>query len=356
MALNQSTTVQSVMDDCSLHTSLQSYFAVGGITNQPGLKIANRVMQTLFTDNTSWKFNRTELCGPERGNGNFFVTQYGVQDYKFAGACAFVLNVSIQCGGVGIDLASNNGVSVSGGTVTVTTLDPHPFIPGLTVFMSGNVDANYNSTFSFSPTLHTCAWSNGWTILATPTAKSFTFAATAGQVSNTGAPGFGTVDSNGNLTGLPAIGWLESSWLQDPNSTQFPQRVQAIQAVREVPPTYSGSGNDMVIAMMVDYNNGIVKFRLSEIPGSQPIQVCPCYQGRAPKLTSPQSVFPWPDDMSYVLDELALANAYRFAKGITSDAFKTQMAVANEAIRRAHLQEDREASNEPLIPAMSLMR
>jgi hypothetical protein len=86
--LNQTTTVQEIMDWCSTHTSLQNYFRVGGQNNEPALTICNSMMQTLLARPMTWKFNRKVL---DQTNGAFLVTQYGVQDYRHAGACAFVL-------------------------------------------------------------------------------------------------------------------------------------------------------------------------------------------------------------------------------------------------------------------------
>ena len=109
----RNTTVQQIIDQCGLHTKLQNFFNVGGITYEPGLTIANDVNQQLLARPFAWKFNRQELSGGPAGNGNFLVTQFGVQDYLFAGACAFVLlNSNTQGlttqlgGGVGIDLAA----------------------------------------------------------------------------------------------------------------------------------------------------------------------------------------------------------------------------------------------------------
>lgn len=190
MALNQTTSVQAIMDWCSLHTSLQNFFLTRNGVNEPAMTIANDMMRALLQRPMAWKFNRKFLDGT---NGSFLVTQYGVQDYRFAGASAFVLQSgagSNPFGGVGIDMIYSPvrgplpggqlaGVSVSAGTATVQTIDPHPFQPGQTVFMSGLLDAGgvFNATFSFNALLRTCAWSGGFTIVSVPDVYHFTFAA-----------------------------------------------------------------------------------------------------------------------------------------------------------------------------------
>lgn len=364
-----------MIDYCSLHTSLQTYFNVGGVTNEPALTICNNTIQMLLSgiimqpgqmvQRMPWKFNRKELCGPERGGGNFIVTQYGVQDYRWAGATAFVLNSgSANAGGANIDLLSSPinggtaGITVSAGTVTVQTIDPHPFQAGSTVYMSGNTVAAYNSTYSFSATAHTSAWSGGWTILTVPDNLHFTFTATAGQTVSSGAPGFGLVDANGILisTSLYPFGWLESAYIQDINSGQFPQPARPIGAVKELPVNYVPSGNPPQVCMLVDYDNGVLKFRMSDPTSSSPWQVNLVYQAKAPRLTGPTSIFPWPDDMAYVINEVALAQAFRYAKGIRAEDTIAQMNIANAMIYSALAGESREDSAFVVAPEMSLMR
>jgi hypothetical protein len=367
MALqNQTTTAQKLIDFCSLHTSLQNYFNVAGVSNEPGMTIANNVIQGLLVRDMPWKFNRKELAGPEKGSGNFFVTQYGVQDYRFAGAVAFVLNTGVtgsnQTGGAQIDLAANPinggtaGITVSGGIVTVQTIDPHPFQQGSVVYMSGNTVAAYNSTYSFNALTHTSAWTPGQTILTVPDNLHFTMAAISGQTVSSGAPGFGTTDVNGNLTGLYPWGWLESASVQDINSSQFPQPQWPIAAVRELPVSYQRSGNQYRIAMMIDFQNGVIKLRMSDPPGNQCLQVNMVYQGRAPKMTKPDDVFPWPDDMAFVLHENALAHGFRYAKGITAEATQMQMKMADLITQRALAGENREEDGFSIVPELSLMR
>jgi hypothetical protein len=343
--LNQSTTVQQILDQCRLHTKLQNFFVMG---QEPGLTIANNTNQTLLAFGNAWKFNRVELDGM---HGNFFVTQFGVQDYRHAGACAFALVGSSQqnSGGVGIDLAANPinggsaGITVSGGIVTVQTLDPHPFSVGQTVYMTGNTVAAYNSTWTFNSQAQSSAWTNGFVITAVPDNLHFQFAAGSGQTVSSGAPG------------ITNWGWMESASLTDINSQAFPLPVKPIQAVHNLAPTFAPTGDKIAVAMMTDYQNGVLKFRLSEPMGSYCYQVNVVYQARAPKLTDPTSVFQWPDNLSFVLQEVALWQAFRFATGITATETQAQYQMAQAAITAARGSEDQEDSVQGLVPTRSLM-
>lgn len=444
--LNQTTNVQQIMDWCRLHTSLQNFFLFGN--SQPALDICNSMHRNLFRQPMTWKFNRKVL---DLTNGGFFVTQYGVQDYRHAGAVAFVLQNnagSNPYGGVGIDLVYSAtraggpngqiaGITVSGGTATAQTLDPHPFQPGQIVNFAGLVDAAgiFNSTFTTNSITKTSAWTGGFTILTVPDQFHFTFAAPSntsatitniaitanvltvtaansfkvGQVvkfagvgTNTflngkalaivtasssqftatfanadvasgadtgtvtvcsGAPGFGTITpanqdplALGLLIGLPAWGWGESASLQDMNSTAFPQPVKPIEMVRELAPAYSSSGNNLRLCMLIDEQQGVLRFRLSEPVSSYNFQINAFYQGKAPTLTTPQSVFAWPDDMSDVLREVALSYAFRFAKGVSAAESLAQAKIAQGAILSAMAGEERESNDQGMVPEYPLMR
>jgi hypothetical protein len=348
-------TVQQIIDQCALHTKLQNFFNVGGITFEPGLTIANDTNQQLLARPFAWKFNREELSGGPAGNGNFFVTQFGVQDYLFAGACAFVLFQNTNTsgttttaqlgGGVGIDLSANpiNGgtagitVNVGTGVVTVQTLQQHPFVVGQTVFMTGNDVAAYNSIWTFQPQAQTSSWTQGWVITAVPDNLHFQFQATAGQSVSSGA------------AGIFNWGWGESAYLFDINSNSFPQPTFKIEMVDRLTTSYL-CNDPAQIAMMQDLNNGVLKFRLDNCNGPYCWMMNVVYQARAAKLINPQSIFQWPDNLSFVLKEVALAQAFRFATGLSSDDTKTQILLAQQAIASALGSDDRESSTEGFAP------
>jgi hypothetical protein len=368
--INQTTTVQQVMDVCKLHTKLQNFFNVGGISGQPGRFICETTNQMLLAFPNAWKWNRQELSGTDRGgSGNFFVTQYGFQDYLHAGACCFSLlnsqapnnNSNFFNGGVSIDLATNavnngqafgaltqtSGITVTAGVVTVQFLQPHPgFQIGQTIYMSGNGLAAYNSLLTFNATLQTSTWTGGFVITAVPDQWHIQFAKTASM-------------TNGDTTGAPGItnwGWIESAYFTDINSTQFPIPTIPLIAVKRLPVTYYPTGDRWQVAMLLDNNNGILKFRLSEPPGTYNYQVNTVYQARAPKLQTAQSVVQWPDNVSFAFIEAALAQAYRFATGISSNETTMQRRAAAEAIMMARAADDEEDVSEGIIPDIPLMR
>jgi hypothetical protein len=354
--LNQSITVQKIIDQCKIHTNLQNFFNVGGIPNEPGLTICNNALQVLLSLSNNWKFNRNELSGPPTGPGNFFVTQYGVQDYLHAGACAFALlnnlTPSLPCGGASIDLASSpvgggtSAISLSCGVVTVQTLQTHQLQVAQTVFMTGNTLPAYNSVFTYQNSFNpTCAWTNGFVVTAVPDNMHFKFNAVAGQL-------------NGDATGAPGItnwGHMESAYVTDINNTTFPQPVYKIIAVDRIAPAFYSNGDTMQVCMLLDMNNGILKFRISEPFSLYSWQINCVYQARANKLTTPQSVFNWPDNYSFALHEMCLWQAFRFAKGISAAETQAQKAAATEAIQMVRSADDVEETNEGISPDRSLM-
>lgn len=348
------------MDQCKLHTKLQNYFGVGQITGEPGCGIATRVNQILLQRRMAWKFNRVELSST---NGNFLVTQQGIQDMRFAGASAFVLlnnqggSGTLPCGGVGIDLANNpvnggsGGITISGSVITVQTIDSHPFttanVGQTQVFLSGVANPVFNSTFTYTQLTQTSAWTNGYTLLSVPDNLHFTL-----QSNN-------IAQLNSQPTGAPGIcsfGWLESASIQDISSTAFPQPVKPIEAVHRISPEYTRTGDELTICALVDYNNGVIKFRLSEPMGTYCFQINLVYQARAPKLTTPASIFQWPDDLSYVLVEMCLWQASRFAYGLGAEETAKFEQSAMAALQSALESEDREANTQSITPEFSLMR
>ena len=365
--VNQTTTVQYVLDQCKLHTKLQNYFGVGQITGEPGCGIATRVNQMLLQRRMAWKFNRAELSG---ANGQFFVTQQGVQDIRHAGACCFILlnnqaaGGNQPFGGASIDVSpaavyngvsygpvngGSGGITQSGATITIQTIDPHPFQSsnvGTILYVSGVMQSAYNSTFTWNALTQTSQWTNGYVITAIPDNLHIQVAARVGQTNlpASGAPG------------IFNLGWMESASLQDINSLAFPQPVKPIKAVHRLSPEYTTTGDILAVCALIDYNNGVIKFRLREPMGTYAFQINLIYQARAPKLTNPTMVFQWPDDLSYVLVEMALWQASRFAYGVGGEETMKLEASAQAALMSALEAEDKEENEEPIAPDRSLMR
>jgi hypothetical protein len=145
--------LQKTVNFCSTHADLLPLANVGGFTNEPALTLCNEAISELISDPNDWVFNRVEMPP--------LFTCANKQDYLFAGACAFTLNVNPVNGatqsspsqGWAIDLASNSAITVASGTVTVKTLETHRFVVGQIVYLTGVVmttgtTANYNSTFT----------------------------------------------------------------------------------------------------------------------------------------------------------------------------------------------------------------
>jgi hypothetical protein len=186
-------------------------------------------------------------------------------------------------------------------------------------------------------------WTLGWVITAVPDNLHIQFTATTGQTVTSGAPG------------ISDFGWIESGYYTDPNSNSFPQPVIKMDAVDRLSPTYYSTGGVPQVCMLLDMNTGVLKFRLSEPQGTYPYQINVVYQGRAPKLIVPTSIFAWPDNLSRVLHETALWQAYRFAKGITAAESQVQFKVAMQAIGEALAGDDNETTGQALVPERSLM-
>ena len=445
--VTMSTTMGQMADQLRLHTKLQNFFAIGGVTGEPMAGISNRVMQMLYTRRMPWVFNQVEYAPVPWGSGNFLVIQPGWQDIKFAGASIFVLlpqsyngiTSNMPCGGVGLDLNPNtvNNITygpVNGGTygvsidpttglVSVQTLDPHPYQPqnigGPQAFLTGVVNPAFNSVYTYNSTLSTAAWTQGYTIVSIEGPNNLTLQGVLGQhyasltavsssantttvtVANSMSVGdlmtFSTVATNTDLNdetvtltavsptsvsfltpagavitpgadtgyifaaGSGAAGIFNFSWLQsadvfDLNSLAFPPPIDQTKAVHRLAKEYTTTGDKIAIAPVVDYNNGVIKFRMREPLGTYPWGFCLTIQKRAPKMVNPGDVFPWPDELSYVLFEMILHQGMRVAYGVSATETQMQAQNAMGAVMSALESQDREDNEQAITPDWSLMR
>jgi hypothetical protein len=156
--------------------------------------------------------------------------------------------------------------------------------------------------------------------------------------------------------GIWNLGWVESAAVVDINNPSFPLPVTPIDAVHRIAPEYTSTGDTLALSCEIDYGNGVVKFRLSEPVSTYPFAFNVVYQAKAPKFTSGQSIFQWPDDLSYVLFEMLLWQGFRFAYGMTSQETQAQAQSAQMALQAALASEDREDNIQGLTPQWSLMR
>jgi hypothetical protein len=448
--ITMTTTMGQMADQLRLHTKLQNFFGIGGVTGEPMSGISNRVMQMLLTKRMPWKFNVAEYAPFPWGSGNFMVSQPGFQDIKFAGASVFVFlpqsyngtsGSNMPVGGVGVDLASTtignftygpvnggaNAVNVNPvtGVISVQTIDPHPYqaqsIGGPQAFLTGLTNQAFNSVYTYNNILSTAQWTQGYNFVAIQGPYNFTVQGIQGQqygsltnvsvtsggttttvnvpnsmsigdvmtfsdvANNTGLNGktvtlnavnpnqvsfltpAGVTITDGADTGYifaapsgaPGIfnfSWLQSADIVDLNSQAFPPPIDQVKAVHRKAKEYSTTGDKLEIAPVVDYNNGVIKFRLTEPLGTYPWAFCLSIQKRAPKMSAPGDVFPWPDELSYVLFECCLAQGMRIANGVSAEETQVQMQMANMAVMAALESEDREDNTMAMTPDWSLMR
>src|SRR6185437_5063486 len=209
---------------------------------------------------------------------------------------------------------------------------------GDTVYLYGVVDAVYNSAFSQTPSAS--LWTGGYVILATPTTTSFTFAAITGQTLTSGAPG------------ITNFNWLESGTMTEVNSATSPQIIHSVLAVRTLQPS-STVATPTRVSVVSDDGAGTLKIRFNYASGSTPFAVNLVYQAKPILASSLAGTWaPIPDNLSYVVDQLFLARAYRF---INSGRADIEYQRAQVEINRAQSNEDSENSEEHVTPEQSLM-
>lgn len=321
-------TLQTTTNLCRTHVSLMPLAGVGGFTSEPALSLCNTTLQELLAQPYAWKFNRIEMP--------MLVTYPNRQDYTFAGATAFTLGSTSR--GAAIGLATSNAVSESGTTVTVTTLQPHGFTVGDTVYMTGNTVAAYNSTFTQNENSST--WSGGWTILTIPTTTSFTFTHASSGLATSGAPG------------ITDLGWLESATMVEINSNSSVQNTRVLKAAQELQPGWRVA-NPEKVCVLKDNGDGTLKIRFEHIPGATIWGVNLVYQAKCPLKTDlTQTWAPFPDEYGFVFRQMFLACCFRY---INDARQVVEFQKAEQMIIKALGRGDAEATEVHIIPTMSLL-
>ena len=232
-----------------------------------------------------------------------------------------------------------SAVSLSGSVVTVSV--PNTMTPGDIMTFTG---------------VATNTGLNGKTVtLLTASASAVTFTLPAG-VSITNGSDTGTMyAAPSGAPGIFNFGWMESAAVVDINNNSFPLPVNPIDAVHRIAPEYTATGDQLSMSMERDYGNGVLKFRISEPVSTYPFAFNCVYQAKAPNFNSPQSVFQWPDDLSYVLYEMLLWQGMRVAYGISGEETQMQMQQAAIALQSALASEDREANEQSMTPRSTFM-
>ena len=233
-----------------------------------------------------------------------------------------------------------SNISATGGITTVVV--PNTMTPGdIMTFTGVTTNSGLNTV---SVTVRT----------ATPTAVTFT--TPTGVIIVNGADNGTLYAASSGAPGIWNLGYVESAALVDINNPSFPLPVNSIDAVHRIAPEYTSTGDMLSLSCEIDYGNGVVKFRVSEPVSTYPFAFTAVYQAKSPKFTSGQSIFQWPDDLSYVLFEMLLWQGMRFAYGFTAPETQAQAQAAQMALQAALASEDREDNIQGLTPAWSLMR
>jgi len=325
-------TLQSLLNFASIHTDLTP-FSGGAYGIDPGLQICNDAISSLLLAPYDWDFNRKEMP--------FFVTAPNRQDYQFGGATVFSLGSTAQ--GFGVGLATNSGVSTSGGVVTVTTLETHRFAVGDVVYFNNRIALTGNSANAtkynaiFTNNGSTSTWSGGFTVATVPSTTTFTFTAVSGQ-------------NNGDALGASGItdfGWLTDASTVSITDTASPRVIRRIQAVSQMQPN-SDVNDPQKVCVLTDNGDGTVKLRLNQHAGQTSWAAFAVYQAKPPlKVALTDKIDPFPDHYASVVRQAVIARAYRL---INSQRAEVEFQKLQQEIQRALMANDREASAVNIVP------
>lgn len=344
-------TLTSVANFCSVHADLLPLTGVGGYTSEPFLSIASDAMAEIINDEQDWKWNSVEMFDAI-STFSPLITSLNKQDYLFAGACAFVLQVSggatqVTSSGAAIDLVTNGGVTVAAGVVTVKTLEPHRFLVGNIVNLLGlkfttGTAADYNSTFSDNGA--TSSWSAGYTITAV-TANSFSFAAVAGQAN---------ADAGG-APGLNDFGWLSGVTMMELNNNSSPPNWRQMKAVRNLP-KWSRVSDPEQVSVAQDYGTGVLRIRFNQIPGGVIWAVNFIYQKAAPLFTTLTYTTwaPIPDNYSDLIRQAVIYRMYRYLNA-NSQATVNEQKKFEQVLAKSKGHDCAEESNVYLQPTDGIL-
>lgn len=278
-------TIQKTVDYARSIAKMIPLVDIGGNLNEPAITFANNTLKEMLSPPYAWKFNNVAME---------IIPSFPYRiDYLFAGASALVP----AKGGAGICLKTDSGITATGTTITVNTLQDHPFAVGDTVFMYGNSDDAYNSTMGTSAA-GSFSYSNGWVITVVPSTKQFVFTHSLLGLGTSGAPG------------VFDFRWLASATRVDLNTTSALRGTVPMRPNKSLSPAFT-SGCPSRICMLQDFGNGILQFRVDVAPIA-PFGFYGVYQKKAPtKQSLGQDWSPVPDEFVDVCDQGFLAEAFR---------------------------------------------
>lgn len=335
------------------HTDLLPLTGVGGFNDEPGLSICTEAASEIINDANDWKWNSVELCAPlglTQATGQPLIIYQSKQDYLFAGASAFTMNITagggssgVNSSGASIDLASNNGVTVTAGVVTVKTLEPHRFAIGNTVFLFGLVfstgtASKYNSTFTDNG--NQTAWAGGYVITAVTT-NSFSFAAASGQ---------NNADVGG-AAGISNFGWLTAASIMELNNQSSPMNVRHLKAQRNLP-TWGKLADPEFAAVMKDFGTGVILVRFLYAPAAVTWIVNLVYQQQSPVYSSLNQTWGIPDNLAALINQAVMYRAMRYIRSPRADS---EYQILQKLILKQKGSDQAEQSNVFLEPMESLV-
>jgi hypothetical protein len=324
-------TLQTVVNLCRTHADLVPLAGIGGYTDEPALSLCNDTIEEALASPNSYKFNRAEMPP--------FVTAVNKQDYIVSGAVGFTLGSNSTGAPIGLSSTATKGISRSGTTVTVTFLEAHRMSVGDTLYMLGNGDSQFNSTFTNNG--QQASYSGGWVILTTPSTTTLTFTHATSGTTTSGAPG------------ITDFGWLESGTVTElNNNSAIPNLFQLI-ARSTLTPSRMAAGTPDKVCVLKDNGDGTLTVRFREILATTIWTVNLVYQKSAPLKTALSDTWaPFPDSFSYVVRQGFLARGYRYINSPRADA---EDAKFQRAIQKAIGQGDVEPTDQSVIPETSLL-
>lgn len=356
MAVPSTIKLLTTINYATTHTDLLPLRGVGGITDEPGLSICSEAASEIINDENDWKWNSVELCSPlglTQATGQPLVVYQSKQDYLFAGASAFTMNITpsggstgVQSSGASIDLVTNNAVTVSGGVVTVKTLEPHRFAIGNGVYLFGLIAttgtaAKYNSSFTDDGNKTSWGAPGPYVVTGVPTPTSFTFAAVSGQAN---------ADVLG-ASGITNFGWLTAATMMELNNNSSPMNVRHLSAMRNLP-SWSKLADPEQVAVMKDFGTGVLLIRMMYPPAAVTWLVNLIYQQPSIVFTSLNQSWGIPDNLVALLNQAVLYRAMRY---IRSASAENEYKILQALIQKQRGSDQAEQSNVFMEPVDSLV-
>jgi hypothetical protein len=324
--MSSTITLQTVVNLASTQLELLPLSGVGGYTSEPALSLCNDTLQILLASPLDFKFNRAEM--------NMFVTSPNRQDYRFAGATFFSLGGN-ACG-AGIDLATNNALTIASTTVTVKLLESYNGAVGDVCYILGT-GSNYDSTFT----------SNGGNN-AGFSGNTYTITALSADLKTVTATLTGSASGTSGSAGITDFSWLVGGTIIGIGNGGAILPTRHVEAVRDIQP-YGYANIPQKVCVYETSTAGVLKIRFYPVVGSTLWGVNLVYQKKAPLATTLAGTWaPFPDELSYVYRQGFLARGYRY---INSPRAEVEEQKFQLAIRKALGADERETADVCLYPA-----